>query len=96
MTGLGTDLDCIVTRNNDIIHTEIDDDVVVMDIAQNTYFGLTEVGQKVWSLIETPCSIADICDELMRLYNVEKAQCIEDIVELLDNMQANDLVQLKR
>ena len=56
-------------------------------------YTLNEVGSRVWTLLEAPHSVQEIAAALCEEYDVPQEQLTRDLVELLDELQANGLVQ---
>ena len=46
-------LQSIVSRNPEIIHRPIENELVMMSIEQGMYFGLDKTGTQIWELLET-------------------------------------------
>lgn len=56
-------------------------------------YTLNEVGSRVWALLEAPQSVDEIAAALCDEYDVPQEQLRRDLVELLDELQANGLVR---
>ena len=56
-------------------------------------YTLNEVGSRVWTLLEAPQSVQEIAAALCEEYDVPQEQLTRDLVELLDELQANGLVR---
>ncbi|MCK9625818.1 MAG: PqqD family peptide modification chaperone [Bacteroidales bacterium] len=48
------------SRNSNIIDGELDDNQVMMHLEKGKYFGLNQVGKRIWELIEEPKSFSEI------------------------------------
>lgn len=77
-----------------VIFQRIDDGAVLFSPTTEVYFGLNEVGAKVWQLLPpTSSSVDEICEELGRDYpDVERTVIQQDVVELLDQLLREGLV----
>jgi hypothetical protein len=69
-------------------------EVVVLDLDSGTYYGLDEVGAKVWSVIEQPASFRTICDEIIAEYDVDAGRCEQDVRAFIERMHAVGLIQV--
>ena len=58
-------LDSTVQRNGEILFTDLDDTVVMMDPDKGTYYELDTVGTRIWSLLDTGRSVKELCDLLV-------------------------------
>ena len=70
------------------------DEVVVLDLNSGTYYGLDELGARIWTLIEQPASLPAIRETIMSEYEVDAETCERDILAFLNQMQAAGLVEV--
>lgn len=56
-------------------------------------YTLNDVGSRVWTLLEAPTSVQEILAVLGQEYDAPREQVESDLVELLDELQANGLVR---
>jgi hypothetical protein len=78
--------DTILARNSDIICSKVHNKMVMMNIEENTYFGLDMTGAIIWEMLKTPASIAQLIDELVNKFEISKNQCEQDCMEFLLHM----------
>jgi len=83
-----------VKRNNEVFASEIDDEVVMMNIDTGKYYGMDAIGSRIWELIEDEIQVKDLIDKLMEEYDVEEEQCRKDVLEFLNQLNANKLLQV--
>jgi hypothetical protein len=88
------DLQMRVRRIDNVLDTEIDDETVMMDIDQGSYFGLNQTGTRIWALLAAPIAIGDVCDQLTEEFDVPREQCEQQVVGFLESMLARGLVQV--
>jgi hypothetical protein len=50
-----------------------------MDIDQGKYFGLKGTARRVWDLVSSPCSFADLCDQLQEQYHAPPGRIESDL-----------------
>ena len=81
-----------VRRNPAALSAEIDGEAVALDVARGACYGMDPVAARIWSLIETPVAIAAVCDALTALYEVDDAECRRDVLDLLEDLRAADLI----
>jgi hypothetical protein len=58
------------------------------------YYGLDEVGSRVWALIQSPITVEAIRDLLVAEYGTDPVRCEQDLLGLLHNMAALGLIQV--
>lgn len=86
--------DC-VSRSPDIVAREVGGETVLLDLAGGTYFGLNEVGGKIWAMLESgPHSLVDICAALLEEYDVTRDDLETDVLALAGDLQAQGLVTI--
>ncbi len=83
-----------VRRVDDVLNTEIDDQTVMMDIEQGSYFGLNQTGTRIWALLAEPIVIGDLCARLTEEFEVPQKQCEQQVVAFLANLRDRGLVQI--
>ncbi len=82
----------LVVRNSNLIDAEIDNEVVALKIDSGACYGLNRVGSRVWSLIAAPRRVNDICATLQDEYDVESHVCERQVLDLLEELLAEDLI----
>jgi hypothetical protein len=53
------------------------------------------VGATVWNFIQTPKTVEEILDLILQEYEVDSAQCEQDLLVLLEELLASDLIEVK-
>jgi hypothetical protein len=83
-----------VARSNSFVHAEVDGEVVVLNLDAGTSYGLNKVGTRVWTLIAEPKRIGDICATLTTEYAVDEATCVQQVLELLEELRAEGMIDV--
>ena len=73
----------MLARNEDIIFTELDDAIVMMDVDEGRYYELDPVAARVWVLVGERRTMRSICDALMEEYDVSAEICEQDTREFV-------------
>lgn len=89
------DLKQTVILSPDVISQEVSGETVLLDLNSENYFGLDEVGTRIWQLIESSGVLQDIYDTLLAEYEVEPDQLLEDMEQLITDIEKAGLVQLQ-
>ena len=89
------DLSSMATRNEAIVFTDLDDSIVMMDVDEGQYYELETVGAKIWTLIEAPRSVAEICDALVDEFEVDPDTCRDETLEFLKTASEHRIVQIQ-
>ncbi len=88
------DLNTRVFCSEGLVHTELDDEVVLMHVADGKYYALNAVGSAVWRKIATPIRISDVCDAVEEEFEVDKDICRRDVLALLEELYGVGLVEI--
>ena len=84
-----------VTHNADMMTSWLDDELVMMDADEGRYFSLNPTSSRIWTLIEQPKSVSELCDELMELYSVDRQSCETQVIKVLSDLQQQGLVSVQ-
>lgn len=82
-------------RNKQIVFSEIDGETVMMDEKFEQYFGMEEVGTRIWTLLDSEQSIEELCLKLTTEYEVNKADCLKDIRPFLEYLIKQNMVYIR-
>lgn len=85
-------LNSIIVKNDSLISSKLDEGLVMMSLENNSYYGLDEIGKRVWEIIEDKISVQDLINILTNEYNVSNEECQKDIMELLKQLKKEDMI----
>ena len=68
------------------LYSEIDSEAVILDIDSGTYYGLNELSNRIWQLLQIPTSERQIIATLLEEYEVTEEKATEDLQYLLQDM----------
>jgi hypothetical protein len=83
-----------VVASQNQVATQLGDEVVILGVDAGQYFGLNEVGAKVWSLVQQKTTVGAICAAIQAEYEVAPDVCERDVLELLSDMQDRGLIHV--
>jgi hypothetical protein len=84
----------VITRLKDLVSCDLDGETVLMSVQSGKYYGLDEIGSRIWALIEQPRSLSDVCDILIGEFDVERETCKEDVLEFVNKLVKSNLVEV--
>jgi hypothetical protein len=87
-------LDSIVTRAERLVTSSLDGEVIMMSIDRGKYYGLDAIASQIWELLETPCSIRALCDQLLPQYEVERDQGERDVLAFCQEAREQNLIRV--
>ena len=70
----------------------IDDETLLLDLESEEYFSLGDVGTEAWARIEQGTTIDAMVDELLEVFEVDRATLDADLRALVDDMVDAGLV----
>lgn len=79
----------------DVISAVVDDEVVALDAAMGVCFGLNAVASRVWEMIAEPAQVCALSDVLLQEYDVDRATCEAQVLELLESLRAEGLIVVR-
>lgn len=85
----------IVVASQDQVSSELSGEAVILNLRNGTYYGLDAVGATIWGLIQEPRSIEAIHTALLEQYDVEPERCERDLLALLQELAAAELVEVR-
>ncbi len=83
----------LVTRSDEPVAVEVDHTVVMMSVDQGMYFGLEGVGPRIWSLLEQPRSVRQLCEALIAEFDVAPDICRREVGTFLEELRRAQLVR---
>lgn len=82
----------IVKRNPEMVTNEVDGELVMMSIENGEYYGLDEIGSRIWELIETPLSVKELVTKLTEEFEVTEEECLADTLDFISELNEKNLV----
>lgn len=76
------------------LYSEIDSEAVILDVNSGTYFGLNEVSNRIWQLLQNATAEKDLVQQIIAEYEVTEAEAMNDIQSLLQEMLNAGLVEV--
>ena len=66
----------LIRRNPDVMFSEVDAEIILMNLESGAYFNLNPVGSEIWKLIGDEGNTSDaIASELTEIFDVSQAEC---------------------
>jgi hypothetical protein len=82
----------IIKRQSDLVFSKIDDEVIMMSIKNGEYYGLDNIGSRIWEIIEKPVTLIEIVEILKNEYEVTEEQCRSDVIGFLSALINKGLI----
>ena len=81
--------------SDQVMFQNLEGESVLLDLASESYFGLNEVGARVWELIDGTRSLDDIHRVLVAEYDADEAAVREDLARLTSELSERGLIQFE-
>lgn len=81
--------------NDDVLFQEVGGEAVLLNLGSESYFGLNEVGTRIWELLSEDSLLQRAFDVLRDEYDATPEQLQSDLLTLVDEMAKAGLVQVR-
>ncbi len=78
----------------DTVYRELGGEAVILSLETGNYFGLNEVGLRIWQLIQDERSLRNVRDALVKEYDAPAATIEADLVRLVEELSTKGLVRV--
>ena len=92
---LSINLNQTIALSPDVISQEVSGETVLLDLESENYFGLDEVGTRIWQLIKETNDLHAIFDTLLGEYDVTEERLQQDLSVLLTEVEGLGLIVLE-
>lgn len=75
-----------------VVFRRVGEETVLLDFERGVYFGLNEVGSRVWELLEAGKEEAEIVDVLTGEYEAGRPEIAQDVAALLGELASHGLL----
>jgi hypothetical protein len=83
-----------VSIAENVMFRELDGEAVILDLEAERYYGLDEVGTRMWVTVTEAASIEAAFTELLDEYDAEPGTLRDDLVELLTALLDRGLIEV--
>jgi hypothetical protein len=84
-----------VSISDHVLFQEIEGECVLLNMASEQYFGLDDVGTRIWQFLVEEGDPAKVLTQLRQVYNVDEATLRTDLAKLLEQLSSEGLVSLE-
>lgn len=91
MSVLSPDLQIVASGS--VATADLGGESVLLDPVSGRYFGLNEVGTRIFELLSEPHTVSDLVSVLVQEYEVSEAQLSRDVEQFVSEMIARGLVE---
>jgi hypothetical protein len=84
----------MIRKQRDWLSAKVGEELVLMSAEKGNYIGLSEVGARIWELIETPQEVEAVCVRLQDEFEVEPEVCRTEVESFLNELVKHGAVAL--
>jgi hypothetical protein len=84
-----------VNLSDNVLFQEIEGECVLLDMASEQYFGLDDVGTRIWRLLSENPDTTSALTELQKIYEVDEETLRADLVKLITELSSKGLVNVE-
>jgi hypothetical protein len=79
----------------DQVSCDLAGETVILGLKHGEYYGLNEVGSRIWNLIQEPKTVAELLDAMLKEYDVAFDQVEPDLLAVLEQMADKELITIE-
>lgn len=86
--------DSLIVTSTAQVSADIGGEVAVLSTESGIYYGLDAVGARIWELVRTPITVADLKQRLLSEFDVDEGRLSADLRSLLLDLLSHRLVEV--
>ena len=83
-----------ILRNQEVLASNLEDEIVMMNLESGSYYGANGVGRRIWELLERPVTVAELCTLLQKEFDVDDETCQRDVLPFINKTIDEKLVRI--
>jgi hypothetical protein len=87
--------DSVIQVAKEQVSCDLAGEAVILCLKSGHYFGLNEMGTRIWNLIQEPSTVGAVFEAVLQEYDVTPDQLEADLLALLEKMAINELIEVK-
>ena len=77
------------------VSSDLGGEVAILDLDSGIYYGLDEVGARIWELVQEPTAVEEVLATVVGEYDVELVRAERDVLALLQRLVDEGLAEVK-
>ncbi|MCJ7681104.1 MAG: lasso peptide biosynthesis PqqD family chaperone [Candidatus Aminicenantes bacterium] len=87
-------IDSVLKPDEKHLSSDLENELVMMNIEKGMYHGLDAVGTRIWELLKEKRTLSEVCRQLQREYDVDKDTCEKDTLNFARELYDAGLVEI--
>lgn len=83
-----------VRISSEVLAQEVDKETVLLDMKSESYFGLDEVGTRIWQLLKETGNLQTVFDTMLEEYDADEKQLKKDLLDHVTQLVDAGLISL--
>lgn len=84
----------VVSIPPEVLFQEVGEETVILSIESGEYYGVNEVGSRIWALLVESQPMKNVIGTLIKEYNVS-VECVRaDLQQFLAQLQSRNLIEI--
>ena len=84
-----------VVAPEDVMFRDLDGEAVLLNLDNESYYGLDNVGTRIWQVLTSSLSIQMAIDALVGEFDVDRDQLKADVLALVGELRKDGLVRVE-
>lgn len=89
------DINQRITLSDKVLSTTIDNEMILLDIKNEKYFGFDEIGATIWQTIQKNPSLTEVFKYLLAEYNVQPKVLKKDLLDFVEKLEKRGVITLE-
>ena len=94
--GVSPSLSSRVKISEQTLFQELAGEAVLLELSRGVYYGLDEIGTRIWQLLGEGRSLQETVAALVEEYDVSEEQGAEDLLALVHELEERRLIEICR
>jgi hypothetical protein len=87
-------LDDTPVIGEDVVFRELEGEIVILNLEKGEYFGVDDVGTRVWTLLAEGRSLRQVADMMVSEYDVPRETVAADLLRLAGELISHGLIRI--
>ncbi len=85
-------LSTVLTKQKELLKSSVDDETILLSIANSKYYGMDSIASRVWELLDGKLSVQEIVTSLLAEFEVSPVECEQDVFAFLKHLLTENLI----
>jgi hypothetical protein len=87
--------DSVVCWSNVPVATEVNEEVVLMNLERDRCYGLGSTGSEIWRKLNSPIRVSDLSSQLRQSYDSAPGEIEADVLRTIREFAAEGLIEIR-